>query len=148
MAARDVCPDGDRHKEAEGVSQGGGHEACRGGGAVICQLGECHAGALAGKDKDEGGKELCQPRLEGVRVGLLLWPADGDVTDRHDGTLLLNGGGGSRCEGVSCAVWWIVGGWGECFILEEAGCWELAIAGFRWHSIFKNILRELTLIPI
>lgn len=83
VAAGDVCANSDCNKQSEAVGDGGGDEAGGGGGTVIGELVEGHAGAWTGEDEDEGGYELGQRGLQGIRVRGLLGPADGYVSDRH-----------------------------------------------------------------
>lgn len=83
VATGDVGSDGNGHEESEGVGNGGGDEAGGGARAVVSQLGEGHAWALAGEHENEGAYELGQGRLQVARLPELLVAPERDLVDRH-----------------------------------------------------------------
>lgn len=83
MAAGDVRTDGDGDEQPEAMGDGSRDEAGRGGRAVVCELVEGHARALASEHEDEGRDKLGQRGLQGIRVRRLVGVTDCDVPDRH-----------------------------------------------------------------
>lgn len=91
VAARDVGRDANPHEQAESMGQRGGHQPGWGGGAVVGEKVEGHAGAFSGKDENECADKLGQSGPEGVRVVRFFVSPDRNFTDRHCSGGLLTG---------------------------------------------------------